>query len=317
MLRQNNGTSPFEFSYDNKRYHTLNYHYIKTFGERVYKAVINGGFTCPNIDGSVGYGGCAFCLNGSGEFTPSKELSVTEQLKIEYERIKKKYGESKIIAYFQSNTNTYAPVNILKEKYIEAISFGKVLGLSIGTRPDCINDENTDLIKELSEKTYVTVELGLQTIHDRTAEKFGRGYDFDTFKKAFSLLKSKNIRVCVHIINGLYDETRDDMIETARVLGRMMPDAVKIHSLHILKGTKAEKQLENGEIIPMKKSSYIDTVVRQLQYLPKECVIERLTGDGPKDSLILPLWSKDKISVLSGIDKELLLRGTYQGELFG
>ncbi len=309
--------SPFEYSVDNKRYHTLNFHLLKTFGEKVYKAVIDAGFSCPNKDGTCGIGGCSFCLGGSGEFTNSAHLSVTEQLKLESERITKKHGESKMIAYFQSNTNTYAPTDKLRNLYYEALSFPNVSGLSVGTRPDCINEENVSLLKEISQKTYLTVELGLQTIHDKTALKFNRGYGFETFKKAFNLLNENDIRVCVHLINGLYDETRDEMVESARVIGKMRPDAVKIHLLHILKGTKAEKDYKNGKITPMTKSQYIDTVCRQLGVLPPECVIERLTGDGGKENLVLPLWSLDKISVLAGIDKELSARSICQGEFFG
>ena len=306
----------FKYSIDNKRYHTLNYHLLKNFGEKVYKAVIDAGLSCPNKDGTKGFGGCSFCLGGSGEFTNSASLSVTEQLKLENERITKKYGESKIIAYFQSNTNTYASVDRLKELYNEALEFPNVAGLSIGTRPDCIDEDKVKLLSEFSKKTYLTVELGLQTVHDKTAERFNRGYDFETFRNAFKMLKENGIRVCVHLINGLYHETRDDMVESARVLGRMHPDAVKIHLLHILKGTKAEKDLENGLITPLTKSQYIDVVCRQLEVLPPECVIERLTGDGGKENLIAPKWSLDKISVLAGIDKELSARSTYQGEFF-
>ncbi len=308
--------SPFPYSLDNKRYHTLNYHLKNTFGCRVEKAVIDAGFTCPNIDGTCGTGGCSFCFNGSGEFAPSGALSVTKQLEIEADRIYKKRGSTKLIAYFQSHTNTYADVKTLKKLYTEALSFPNVVGLSIGTRPDCIDEANTDLIADLSQKAYVTVELGLQTIHDATAKRFNRGYGFRTFQHAFRLLKEKNIRVCVHIINGLYDETREDMIKTACVLGKMRPDAVKIHLLHILEGTRAQKAFEAGELVPMTKDRYIDTVCRQLAYLPPECVIERLTGDGPRDKLIAPRWSLDKISVLAGIDREMCLRGTVQGEFF-
>ena len=308
--------SPFSYSLDNKRYHTLNYHLKNTFGCRVEKAAIDAGFTCPNIDGTCGTGGCSFCFNGSGEFVPPGALSVTKQLEFEADRIYKKRGSTKLIAYFQSHTNTYADVKTLKKLYTEALSFPNVVGLSIGTRPDCIDEANTDLIADLSQKAYVTVELGLQTIHDATAKRFNRGYGFRTFQNAFRLLKEKNIRVCVHIINGLYDETREDMIKTACVLGKMRPDAVKIHLLHILEGTRAQKAFEAGELVPMSKDRYIDTVCRQLAYLPPECVIERLTGDGPRDKLIAPRWSLDKISVLAGIDREMCLRGTVQGEFF-
>ncbi len=308
--------SPFPYSNDNKRYHTLSYYMQKTFGERVFKASIDGNFSCPNIDGTVSVGGCTFCRNGSGEFAPQKTLSVTEQLTKEAERLYKKWGTVRMIAYFQVHTNTYANVEVLREKYEEAIFFPNVVGLSVGTRPDCINEENVKLLKELSKKTHLTVELGLQTVHDKTAKQFNRGYDFSVFCKAFRMLKENNIRVCVHLINGLYCETRDEMIESARVIGKMRPDSVKIHLLHILKGTKAEEDYNEGIIVPMAKDRYIDVVIRQLEVLPPECVIERLTGDGAKEHLKAPLWSKDKISVLAGIDKELFMRGAMQGEFF-
>ena len=306
----------FLYTCDNKRYHTLNYHLNELFGEKVYKAVIDAGFSCPNLDGTVGFGGCSYCLSGSGEFTNDSSLSITEQLKKEHERIAKKHENPKLIAYFQAHTNTYAPVEILKEKYEEALAFSDVVGLSIATRPDCVDEKIADLLKEFSQKTYLTVELGLQTIHDKTAREFNRGYDYETFLNAYRLLKKRNIRVCVHIINGLMGETKDDMLLTAKEVGKLKPDAVKIHLLHILSGTAYEKEYENKKLIPLGKYEYIDIVCRQLEFLPPETVIERITGDGARQSLIAPLWSLDKISVLGGIDKELDARNTYQGILF-
>ncbi len=305
----------FKYANDNKRYHTLDYHLKQTFGEKIFKAVIDAGFSCPNIDGKISYGGCAYCLSGSGEFT-KPEKSITEQLNAEYERIAKKHNSPKIIAYFQAHTNTYADIFTLQKKYNEALSHPKVVGLSIATRPDCIDEKNADLLKDYSEKTYLTVELGLQTIHNKTARNFNRGYDFDVFLKSYKLLKERNIRVCVHIINGLMGETKEDMLKTAEVLAGLAPDAVKIHLLHILKGTKYEQEYKNGILIPMTKDAYIDTVIRQLELLPAKTVIERITGDGAKNSLLAPLWSLDKISVLGGIDKEMAQRNTYQGTAF-
>lgn len=306
----------FEYTIDNKRYHTLHYHFLQSFGEKVYKAVIDAGFTCPNIDGRCGFGGCAYCAEGSGEFTHGKELSITEQLKIECERISKKHKNPKVIPYFQAHTNTYAPVAVLKRKYEEALMFPNAVGLSVATRPDCVDEEIADLLRTFAEKTYLTVELGLQTIHDKTAREFNRGYCYDTFLKAYNLLKDRNIRVCIHIINGLCGESKEEMIETATAVGKLRPDAVKIHLLHIVKGTEYAKLYAEGKIVPMSKAEYINTVCDQLEYLPKETVIERITGDGGKDTLIAPLWSLDKISVLGGIDKELSLRNTYQGNKY-
>ncbi len=316
MAEKNEIPSPFPYSVDNKRYHTLHYHYMKTFGSRAYKAAIDAGFTCPNLDGTCGKCGCSFCLGGAGEFTNGSGLTITEQLKMEKERIFAKNGTVPLIAYFQVHTNTYADTKTLCKKYQEALRFPGVVGLAIGTRADCINEENAGLLASLSEKTYLTVELGLQTVHDKTAKAFGRGYDFSVFLKAFKLLKRKNIRTCVHLINGLLGETKEEMIESARVVGKLFPDAVKIHLLHILKGTRAEKEYEKGKIVPLRKDQYIDIVCRQLEVLPQKTVIERLTGDGAKNHLIAPIWSTDKISVLAGIDKELFMRGTYQGAFF-
>lgn len=303
----------FKYTLDNKRYHTLNYHLLNTFGEKVYKAVIDAGFTCPNIDGKCGFGGCAYCADGSGEFTQDSSFSITEQLQKEYERIAKKHENPKLIAYFQAHTNTYAPVDVLRAKYDEALAFCDVVGLSVATRADCIDEDIADLLKEYADKTYLTVELGLQTVHDKTAQEFNRGYNYDTFLSAYKLLKERNIRVCIHIINGLYGETKDDMIETARRVGKLKPDAVKIHLLHIVRNTAYEKLYEQDKLIPMNKDAYIDTVCRQLELLPPETVIERITGDGGKETLIAPLWSLDKISVLGAIDKEMTARNTYQG----
>ena len=308
--------NPFPYSEDNKRYHTLHYHFMKTFGMRMYKAAIDGGFTCPNLDGTVGTNGCSFCLGGAGEFAGSCKDSISLQLKKEQNRIFKTYGTVPLIAYFQVHTNTYASTQVLRKKYEEALSFPTVGGISIGTRADCISDENTELIAELSEKTYLTVELGLQTVHDETAREFGRGYDYEVFLKAYHMLKSKGIRTCVHLINGLKGETRAMMTETAETVGKLRPDAVKLHLLHILKNTRAEQQYQDGEIIPLRKDQYIDIICRQLEVLPPETVIERITGDGGKDKLLAPEWSRDKISVLAGIDRELSARSTWQGRLY-
>ncbi len=306
----------FKYTNDNKRYHTLHYHLKKKFGEKVFKAVIDAGFTCPNLDGQAGFGGCLYCLSGSGEFTHDKSMTITSQIEAEFERISKKYENPKLIAYFQAYTNTYDDIDILRKKYTEALNFEYVVGLSIATRPDCIDEKIADLLQEFSKKTYLTVELGLQTVNDETAKNFNRGYNYDTFLKSYGLLRSRGIRICVHIINGLLGETKEDMLKTAETIGKLRPDAVKIHLLHILKGTRYETEYENGKLTPMTKDAYIDVVCRQLELLPSDTVIERITGDGAKDSLIAPLWSLDKISVLGGIDKEMALRNTYQGILF-
>ena len=303
----------FEFSDDNKRYHTLYYHNRHTYGKRVVKAVIDTGFTCPNIDGSKGTGGCIFCDGGSGYFTADSCLSVTEQLKREKERIYRKYPGAMINGYFQAHTNTYAKPDILEKKYREAISAGADT-LSVATRADCIDREKAELIASLG--VPVTVELGLQTIHDETAARLNRCHSFKDFMSAYGLLHYYGIRVCVHIIDGLPGETSEMMTETAVQLGKLRPDAVKIHLLHVIKGTVMHGMYERGEYAPMSKEAYISEVIEQLRYLPPETVIERITGDGDRRTLIAPLWSRDKISVLGGIDKRMAELGIYQGDRF-
>lgn len=307
----------FPFSDDNKRYHTLSYHNKTIYGAKAYKAVIEAGFTCPNIDGTKGRGGCIYCRSGSGYFTQklsgSLYDSVYGQLCAEKRRIYEKHPDSKIIAYFQSNTNTYAPVAELCKAYSAALDFGAD-GISIGTRADCLDDEIIGLLCEINEKTRLTVELGLQTVHDRTAQIINRCYSFDEFLSGYNRLKASGIRTCLHIINGLPQESEEDMLATAKTVGALCPDGLKIHLLHINSGTALEKLYSDGKYAPMEKDEYIDIVVRQLEYIPQETVIERLTGDGDRRYLVAPLWSRDKISVLGGIDKLQRERDSYQGK---
>lgn len=309
-------TNPFPFSSDNKRYHTLSYHNKRTFGEKLFKAVIDGGFTCPNKDGSRGEGGCIFCDGGSGYFTGSPLLPVSAQLEREIERIHQKNPGSRVIAYFQANTNTYAPVEKLREIYLPAVSMPDVAGISIGTRADCLSEEIIGFLKELSQKTYLTVELGMQSVHEKTIRLINRGYSHEEFLRGYEKLKKSGIRTCVHIINGLPGEDREDMLETAAELGRLRPDGVKLQLLHVIRGTVLEKLYSDHVFSTMEKQDYIQTVTQQLELLPPQTVIERLTGDGDKRKLIAPLWSRDKISVLGGIDKLQAQLDSYQGKKF-
>ena len=307
----------FPFSLDNKRYHTLNFYNKNHFGKRVMKAVIDAGFTCPNADGTKGVGGCIYCRGGSGYFTARYSDNiyedVTNQLKNEKERIYKKFPDSLIVAYFQANTNTYAPVSVLEKAYNAALDFG-VAGISIGTRADCLSDEVTMLLERLAKKTELTVELGLQTIHDKTAELINRCYSYSEFLAGYEKLNKAGIRTCLHIITGLPGESYEDMIATAKEVGRLAPDGVKIHLLHINKDTVLEKMYLDGKYIPMEKEDYIKTVAEQLSYIPQTTVIERLTGDGDRRYLVAPLWSRDKISVLGGIDKYMAQFDIWQGK---
>ena len=305
--------SPFEYSEDNKRYHTLNYHNKQVWGGKIFKAVIDAGFTCPNIDGTRGCGGCIYCSGGSGYFTAAPTLSVTEQFIAERERILKKHSDARLAAYFQAHTNTYADTKTLSRYYNEAIEAG-AQGLAIATRADCIDGEKAEMIAALP--VPVTVELGLQTAHDITAERINRCHSFAEFTEAFNILREHGIRICVHIINGLPDEDEKMMLDTASQLAALRPDGVKIHLLHVIRGTVLSEMYRSGEYTPLQKDEYIDIVVRQLELLPPETVIERLTGDGDKSVLEAPLWSMDKISVLGGIDKRMAQLDTWQGRLF-
>ncbi len=307
--------SPFRYSIDNKRYHTLNYHIKNRFDRKIYKAVIECGFTCPNIDGTKGIGGCIFCDGGSGYFT-RPDLTVTQQLDSEYSRLSKKYENAEMIAYFQANTNTYGDISHLRKLYTEALAHENVVGLSIGTRADCLSDEVLDLLEELNSRTYLTVELGMQTVHEETLRLINRCCTHSEFVKDYDKLKKRGIRTCLHIINGLPFESHEMMLETARRTAEMHPDAVKIQMLHVIKGTRLEEMYLNSEFSMLSRDEYINIVAHQLEVLPPETVIERITGDGDKSKLIAPMWTADKIAVLGGIDKKLAELDTWQGRLY-
>lgn len=307
--------SPFIYSSDNKRYHTLSYHNKAVYGRKIFKSVLDCGFTCPNIDGSKGTGGCIFCDGGSSYFTDGT-LTIAEQLEKEIRRIHNKHGSVPITAYFQANTNTYAPVEKLREMYLSVLEHPEVCGISIGTRADCLPEDVNDLLCEISMKTRLTVELGMQTVHEDTVRKINRCCSHEEFLRGYRKLRENNIRTCLHIINGLPDETPEMMTETARQLAEMRPDAVKIQMLHVIKNTPLEKLFRDGKFRLLSRDEYIDTVVRQLEVLPPETVIERITGDGDKSKLVAPMWSTDKISVLGGIDKRLAELDTWQGKYY-
>jgi len=287
----------------------------RRFGQKACKVPIDGGFTCPNRDGSKGVGGCAFCSkNGSGDFTAGRAHSITEQIDIGAEMMRKKWAEAILIPYFQSYTNTYAPLSVLKERYEEALSHPLASGLCIATRADCITPEIAEYLRELSKKHFVMLELGLQTSNDVTAQRINRCHSFEDFRRGYDMVR--DLFTCVHIINGLIGETKSDMLRTAKDVAALRPSAVKIHLLHVIKGTETERQYLSGELETMSLSDYVSTVCDQLELLPKETVIERVTGDGSADTLVAPLWSKKKLVVQNEIDKELLARGSHQGAKF-
>ena len=298
-----------------KRYNMQSAYLKKMFGKKTVKISLNGGFTCPNIDGTKGSGGCIYCsAKGSGDFGGNPNQNISEQFDEVRKKLVTKWGNDLCyIPYFQANTNTYAPLERLKSLYSEALAQENTVGLAVSTRPDCISEETADYLEELSNQTYLTVELGLQTIHDKTAQFINRCHNYSDFLHGFEMLEKRGINVCVHIINGLPFETKEMMLETAKELGKLRPHAVKIHLLHIIKGTELAEIFRRGEFEEMPMDDYIETVCDQLELLNSETLIERLTGDGDKETLIAPLWSRDKKSVLNSIDKELRRRGTVQG----
>lgn len=286
--------------WDGGRRYYARFDYDKTmFQCRVMKAVVDGGFSCPNLDGTKGTGGCIFCDGGSGYFTHTG--SIAEQIQTERERIHKKFPQAKLIAYFQAHTNTYAPLSYLQQCYETALQQPDVIGLSIGTRPDCLPESVLDYLEDLSQRTVLTVELGLQTFQPETATLINRCYDNDVFRNAFVALRKRRIRICVHLINGLPQETTEQMLDNAIQLGKLHPDAVKLQLLHIIRGTPLETWYQNGQVQPLTQEEYVALVAEQLTYFPPETVIERLTGDGDARTLIVPLWSRNKRGVLNAI----------------
>lgn len=306
--------SKFKYAFDNKRYHTWNYYLRNTFGEKVFKVSINAGFTCPNIDGTVAYGGCTYCSKeGSGDFAGNPKDDLIKQFEDIKVMMHKKWNNAKYIGYFQAYTNTYAPLEVLKEKYETILEMDDVIGLSISTRPDCLEDDVVEYLGELNERTNLWVELGLQTIHDSTSKKINRGHDYQTFLDGLEKLKAKNIKVIVHIINGLPGEDYNMMMETAKAVANMGVDGIKIHLLHIIKDTPMEKMLEKNMVELMTQDEYINLVCDQLEILPDTMIVHRLTGDGKRDELVGPLWSLKKWEVLNAIDDTMAKRNSFQG----
>lgn len=301
----------FKYSNTNKRYYTLDYYYKKRFKSKVAKINLDANFTCPNIDGTKGIGGCIYCLNGSSDF--KKKVSLLEQFLERKKVMLNKWPNSKLIGYFQANTNTYDTVDKLKERYELILKQDNVIGLSIATRADAISDCVLDYLCDLNKRTYLTIELGLQTIHDKTATLINRCHTLECFDNMVSILRKNNIDVVVHIINGLPYETKDMMLDTIRHLNTLDIQGIKIHMLSIVKGTKLAFLYQDKPFKILTKDEYIDIVCDQIELLNDSIVIHRLTGDPIKEELIEPSWLLNKIDVLNGIDKELARRNTYQG----
>lgn len=305
----------FKYSNSNKRYHTLDYFYKNKFHSKVFKVSLNAGFSCPNIDGTVGYGGCIYCSSsGSGDYAGNPNDDLVKQFNDVKEIIHKKWPSAKYIGYFQAHTNTYAPVHILKEKYEKILEIPNVVGLNIATRADAINDECLEYLTELNKKTYLTIELGLQTIHEKTTKLINRCHSLECFEDMVKKLRERNINVVVHIINGLPYETKEMMIDTVKYLNKLDIQGIKIHMLHILKNTKLEKLYQDNPFHILTKEEYINIVCDQLEYLREEIVINRITGDPSLDELVEPNWLIKKFCVLNDIDKEMVKRDSYQGK---
>jgi len=304
----------FKYTLDNKRYHTLNYFLRTKFNSKVFKVSLDLGLSCPNIDGTKGVGGCIYCKGGSVANLENKNKPLKDQFDAVKETLHKKWPQAKYIAYFQNNTNTYAPVSFLREKCEEVLQFPNVLGIHIATRCDAISDECLDYLIELNKKTDLVIELGLQTIHEKTSKLIHRGHDLTCFTEMVKKLREKNIEVVVHIINGLPNETKQDMLETVKYLNQLDIQGIKIHMLHILSDTKLAKMYSEHPFPVLTREEYVDIVCDQLELLRPEIVIHRITGDPKVEDLIAPTWLIKKFGVLNEIDKEMVKRDSYQGK---
>ncbi len=302
-------------SWNGKPYHSLDYMLRERFGEKVYKVTLNGGMSCPNRDGKLGHRGCIFCSEGgSGDFAADASLSVTEQINEQIAIVSAKRPIERYIAYFQAYTNTYAPVAYLEKIFSEALSHPKIAALSIGTRPDCLDDEVIELLERLNRLKPVWVELGLQTIHEATARYIRRGYPLGCFEDALSRLRAAGLEVIVHTILGLPGETREDILETMDYLSSRDIQGIKLQLLHVLEGTDLAEDYRAGKFRVLERDEYIDLVADCLEHLKPSIVIHRVTGDGPKDLLIAPLWASRKREVLNCLHHRMKERGSFQGK---
>lgn len=301
------------FNNTDKRYNQFSAFLKQKFGVKVYKITLDAGFSCPNRDGTISSGGCIFCDEG-GSFSQahSNLLTIEEQVETGINTLSERFKAEKFMSYFQAYSNTYKPVGELEKIYNSALNNDKIVGLSIGTRPDCVDDEKLDLIAGYKDDYYTWVEYGLQSIHDKTLRRINRGHDFDCFKRAYEKTKERGINVCVHVIFGLW-ETREEIMQTAQKLAELKVDGVKIHMLCALENTKLARIYEEKAIDFMSEREYIETVCDFLEYLPPETTIHRLAGNGLKKNLIAPRWLGKKLDCLNQIDRELLARNTFQG----
>lgn len=308
--------NPFKYSDTNKRYHTYDYFLRQQFGEKCAKITLDAGLSCPNIDGTCSVGGCIYCSGGSASRNCDSLLSLREQYTSQIELVRRKWKAIRLfIPYLQAYTNTHTSLGNLQKILDEVTSLEGAVMVNIATRADCLEDEKLDIIARASEKIPITVELGLQSVHDKTAELINRGHSYGEFEDAFFRLRARapRVKIAVHIINGLPKETRKMMLETAHTLARLRPDIIKIHLLHVIEGTPLALMYKRGEYTPLELEEYVSIVCDQLEILPAEIVIERVTGDGERKTLLAPLWSLKKTAVINEIDKEMYRRKAVQG----
>jgi radical SAM protein (TIGR01212 family) len=299
------------------RYHAYSHYLRNRFGVRVHRVSVDAGFTCPNVDGTVATGGCVFCDNRS--FSPSRRLprlGVTGQLDEGIRRVSRRYPARAFLAYFQPATNTYGPVDHLRRLFEEALTHPQVVGLVVGTRPDCVPDDVLDLLAALAARAYVSVEYGLQSIHDRSLSWMNRGHGHASFVDAVERSRGRGFELCAHVILGLPTETRDDMLATAREVARLRLDAVKLHNLYAVRGTPLGEWVERGEVPLMERDDYVRVAVDFLELLPPECVVERVHGEAPPDFLVGPGWCRDKPGLRRALEEEFARRDSWQGKLY-
>jgi len=303
-------------TWEDKRYHTLNYFLRNKFGGKVFKISLDAGFTCPNRDGRVSTGGCIFCSSkGSGDFTGTAK-DLVEQFYEVKNMMNKKWKKGKYIAYFQAYTNTYADVETLRERYYSILNLEDVVGIAIATRPDCLPVDVLELLEEINSRTYLWVELGLQTMHERTAGFINRGYGLDTYIASVRELKKRNIEVVTHEIIGLPGENKQEMLQTVDFIANTGTQGIKLHLLHLLKDSRLEKIYSHGEFQLMSMEDYVETIVDCIERIPESMVIHRITGDGPRDTLIGPKWSLKKFEVINAIEHLMMDRDTWQGKKY-
>lgn len=300
-----------------RRYYDYNFHLRQRYGYRVQKVSIDAGFTCPNVDGTVAKGGCTFCDNRS--FSPSRRLprqGIRGQIDEGIKRLKRRYVCDHFMAYFQPATNTYGPLEKLRNIYTEALSHPQIIGLAIGTRPDCVPNDVLDLIQEFAQRTFVSVEYGMQTMHNRSLDWMNRGHHHDAFVDAVTRSRGRGFEICAHVMLGLPGESRDDMLATADELARLQVDSVKLHNLYAVRGTPLADQVERGEVELIGRDAYIDVLIEFIERLPPDVIVERISGDAPPDYFLGPSWCLDKPAVRLALQQEMDRRDAWQGKRF-